>query len=112
MFDMQPFYDAILKTISDAIITLDKEGKIILINESGEMILGISSKEVFGKNYSQYFDIDAISSNMEVHKNVIDKILKTDFGTSFLSSEVNIIQKIAEPNLRFSGVIYVVRYLK
>lgn len=108
---MQSFYDTILKLVSDAIIALDKEGKIILINESGEMILGISSKEVFGNKYSQYLDIDAINPNLEVEKNIIEKILNSSFGKNFLSSDVKVVQKIADPPLKFTGIIYVVRQL-
>lgn len=46
--------EAILASIADGIIALDKSGKVILINETAEKMLGYTSEESMGK---QWFEI-------------------------------------------------------
>ncbi|HWQ74084.1 MAG TPA: PAS domain S-box protein [Syntrophomonas sp.] len=44
---------ATLSNIADGVVATDKDGKIILINEAAEMILGISAEEAVGTDFFQ-----------------------------------------------------------
>ena len=48
-------YQAVLGSISDGVLMVDCNGKIIVLNPSAKKILGIELADLFGKTYGELF---------------------------------------------------------
>lgn len=65
-----------LRSIGDAVVATDIEGKIVLINAIAEMLTGWSQKEALGKNLQEVFHV-VDSKTRKMAPNPIDTVLKT-----------------------------------
>ncbi|MBI4850255.1 MAG: PAS domain S-box protein [Acidobacteria bacterium] len=65
-----------LASINDGVITVDKEGKIILINQSAEQIIGVSQEEAINKPVSKVLKLFS-ETNRKTRRNTVNKALKT-----------------------------------
>ncbi len=72
----------ILFSIADGIITVDRAGRIVMINQAAQTITGYDAEEVIGRFYSEIF----ISKETEFHSMLIDT-LKT--GISHIGVELD-----------------------
>jgi len=57
-----------LQSISDGIITMDKKGHILYINNKGEEITGWSSQDIKGKSLNSFFQINFDNTNKDLCK--------------------------------------------
>lgn len=65
-----------LASIGDGVITVDKEGRIILINQAAEKIIGFSQEEVINKPINKVLRLFS-ENNQKTRRNAISKALKT-----------------------------------
>jgi PAS domain S-box-containing protein len=65
-----------LRSIGDAVIATDIEGKIVLMNAIAEMLTGWSQKEALGKNLQEVFHV-VDGKTRKITSNPIDTVLKT-----------------------------------
>jgi PAS domain S-box-containing protein len=49
------FFDSILNSLSDGVVVVDTNGKVVLFNAGAEKLTGFSSEDVLGKSYSSVF---------------------------------------------------------
>ncbi|MDQ1328130.1 MAG: two-component system, NtrC family, sensor histidine kinase AtoS [Candidatus Poribacteria bacterium] len=83
LMEMKNFNDSILQNMSNGLITVDLEGKIIYFNSSAETILGYKAQEVKGNLIVDMFSILASLAYQTLHENKnfvfheIDVITKT-----------------------------------
>jgi PAS domain S-box-containing protein len=67
--EMKNFNDSILQNMSNGLITVDLEGKIIYFNSSAETILGYKAQEVKGNLIGDMFSILASLAYQTLHEN-------------------------------------------
>ncbi len=61
-------YEAVLDSISEGVMTLDREWRILSWNRAAESITGFQKKEVIGKECSQLFGLSLCRENCPVDK--------------------------------------------
>jgi two-component system sensor histidine kinase PilS (NtrC family) len=94
--------DSIIQSIDAALITMDKEGRIISINKAGRKILKVNSNDVLGRPWRQFFPELADSYLDSGHKNYLSEgltfkhIRSTDQAEQVL--EVNIMALVDNLN--------------
>jgi sigma-54 dependent transcriptional regulator, acetoin dehydrogenase operon transcriptional activator AcoR len=96
----------ITETVSEGSITVDKFGTIMLINEVGAEMLGLTAEEVIGKPISEVLDNRAFSLDvLKTGKPIIEKEIKIKINKGqyyFRLSSVPLYDNLDEP----IGVIY------
>jgi sigma-54 dependent transcriptional regulator, acetoin dehydrogenase operon transcriptional activator AcoR len=96
----------ITETVSEGSITVDKFGTIMLINEVGGEMLGLTAEEVIGKQISEVLDNCAFSRDvLKTGKPIIEKEIKIKINKGqyyFRLSSVPLYDNLDEP----IGVIY------
>lgn len=65
-----------LSSIKDGVVTVDKDGKIILINQSAEQIIGFSQEEVINKPLNKILKLVSETSR-KTRRDTVNKALKT-----------------------------------
>lgn len=65
-----------LRSLGDAVIATDIEGKITLINDAAGNFIGWSSKDVIGKSLSDVLNV-VNEKNREPYANLVEKIIKS-----------------------------------
>ncbi|NHC42494.1 sigma 54-interacting transcriptional regulator [Bacillus sp. MM2020_1] len=93
-------------TVSAGSLSVDKFGTILLINEVGAEMLGLTAEEVIGKPISEVLDNQAFSLNVLITgKPILDKEIKIKINKGqyyFLLSSVPLFDNLNEP----IGVIF------
>jgi PAS domain S-box-containing protein len=96
----------ITETVSEGSITVDKFGTMMLINEVGAEMLGLTAEEVIGKPISVVLDNQAFSLDvLKTGKPIIEKEIKIKINKGqyyFRLSSVPLYDNLVEP----IGVIY------
>lgn len=96
----------ITETVSAGSLSVDKFGTILLLNEVGAEMLGLSTEEVIGKPISEVLDNHAFSLEvLKTGKPVLDKEIKIKINRGqyyFLFSSVPLYDNLNEP----IGVLY------
>ncbi len=99
-------YKNILENMTDGVMTIDLNGRIITFNSSAESILGLNKKEVLGKTFAEVFFslegnddfnqsiLDAIYESNIIHHKVVefkrkDSVITLSLTTSFLQEDRN-----------------------
>jgi adenylate cyclase len=62
--EAQRYLTSLIESSSDAIISTDKEGKIVLINEGAERLLGYQAKEVIGRPVAMLYGSEAAAKEV------------------------------------------------
>lgn len=65
-----------LGSIKDGVITVDKDGKIVLINQAAEQIIGLSQEDVINKSVNKILKLVS-ETNRKTRRNTVNKALKT-----------------------------------
>ena len=65
--DRRRYMEVVLKNIAAGVVSVDAEGKITTINNSVEVLFGVSAEEAKGKHYTAFLD----QSQMEIVKGFI-----------------------------------------
>ncbi len=65
-----------LASIGDGVITVDKEGKIVLVNQAAEKIIGYGQEEIINKDINKVVRLFS-ESNSKIRRNAVSKTLKT-----------------------------------
>lgn len=76
-----------LASIGDGFITVDKEGKIILINPAAEQIIGVTQEEVINRPLNKVVRLLS-ETTRKIRRNVITKILETGKRTEHITASV------------------------
>jgi sigma-54 dependent transcriptional regulator, acetoin dehydrogenase operon transcriptional activator AcoR len=91
----------ITETVSAGSLSLDKFGTILLLNEVGAEMLGLTTDEVLGKPISEVLDNQAFSLNvLKTGKPILDKEIKIKINKGqyyFLFSSVPLFDNLNEP---------------
>jgi sigma-54 dependent transcriptional regulator, acetoin dehydrogenase operon transcriptional activator AcoR len=91
----------ITETVSAGSLSVDKFGTIVLLNEVGAEMLGLSTKEVLGKPISEVLDNQAFSLDvLKTGKPILDKEIKIKINRGqyyFLFSSVPLYDNLNEP---------------
>jgi PAS domain S-box-containing protein len=82
--------EAILNTATDGIITLDKDGRIVTLNASGEAILGYDSEDVQGRELVAFLTPDSARTVSDYLDSLADSGLASIFNDG---REVVIVEK-------------------
>ena len=87
--DAKRYLASLIQSSSDAIISTDKEGKVVLINEGAERLLGYKSKEVIGQPAAMLYGSEASAKEVfrEMRKrggtvSGFDSVARAKDGTS------------------------------
>ncbi len=72
--------DAMLASIGDGVVVIDKNKKIILINKAGEKLLGWKAEEIIGKTYSDVWYIKNHKGNIIISQRPIEMVMGTREG--------------------------------
>ena len=87
--DTKRYLTRLIESSTDAIITTDKEGKVVLFNEGAETLLGYRPEEVIGRSTSDLYDTEEHAKDVlrEMRKRGgtvagFDSVLKSKDGTS------------------------------
>ena len=70
-----------LKSIEDAVISTDTNGRLILMNKAAEELTGWDSQSAWGRNIQEIYHV-VDSRTKEKMENPIQKVLKTEKGVS------------------------------
>ncbi|KAF0250418.1 MAG: putative hybrid sensor histidine kinase [bacterium] len=65
-----------LGSIKDGVITVDKEGTIVLINQAAEQIIGVNQEETINKPFNKILKLVS-ESDRKTRRNTINRALKT-----------------------------------
>ncbi len=112
-------FKTIFEFANDEIIYLDKNGKIIEINDRCEGLFGLKRSEVIGKNFFDfaYFDSSLMAKTVENFKQIVEgnspkvtellefQITRKDGKTVFI--EVN--PRTIEKDGKFKGILSIIR---
>ncbi len=112
-------FKTIFENASDEIIYLDKNGKIIEINDRCEELFGLKRNEVIGKNFFEfgYFDSTVMNSTVENFKRIVNgkpsklskllefEIRRNDGKRVFV--EVN--PRVIEKGGKIKGILSIIR---
>ncbi len=96
-------YKNILENMSDGVMTIDLEGRIITFNRAAESILGIRRDDILNKAFGEVFlmlegndefnqsVLDAVYESETIHNKIVDfnaekKTVALEVTTSFLKS--------------------------
>src|SRR5690606_31915151 len=82
--------EAILNTATDGIITLDRDGRIVTLNASGEAILGYDSEDVQGREFVAFMTPDSARTVSDYLASLADSGLASIFNDG---REVVIVEK-------------------
>lgn len=76
-----------LASIGDGFITVDKEGKIILINPAAEQIIGVNQEEVINKPLNKIVRLLS-ETTRKTRRNVVTRILNTGKRTEHITASI------------------------
>ena len=63
-----------------AMIMIDAEGKIVLVNKETKTIFGYSEKELIGQNFHILVPVDLVEAHSKMHKDFVAKLQKRKMG--------------------------------
>lgn len=85
--------EAVLSSIGDGLVTVDSEGKILMVNNAFEDLVGWTEEEVLGKLLSEVVEREDESGNIVPFKeSILDKILFVD-NTAVITGDWYYIRK-------------------
>jgi HlyD family secretion protein len=106
MSDKDYFFENILKSMNDGVMTLSSDGKISMFNNAASMVLGIPVENVINHSFAEVFMmemednddfnqtiLDAIYQNAKAHTNIVSfkrpdkKVITLKITSSYLSSK-------------------------
>lgn len=94
LFIEKEIFQTTLLSIGDGVISVDKDGKIVLLNNMAEQLTGWSHSETAGKPFEDFFNIiDEISRKKS--ENPISKVIQTG-ETVELSNNLSLINKYGD----------------
>ena len=80
--DVKEIIPRILRDMSDGVLVLDRQGRILFLNEQGRKMLG-ESKDITGQNYATAFlEQDMAGENDDFHQFVLDAVYDKEHAHS------------------------------
>ena len=81
MADESTFYRNILENMTDGVMTLDLEGKIIMFNPAAARILGLARKEVLNRPFGEIFLMEMEGIDV-FNQTILDAIYESKVGAN------------------------------
>ncbi len=111
--NMKNYNDSILQSMTNAVITLDEDGKIITCNAAGFRIMKIADEDIVGKSFEDFF----VEPNNWIPEKIkrVDETRKPDvtmdadlvFGKEKLSVNLTILPLVSTENKKLGSMLMI-----
>ncbi len=85
MSEQMDFNKNILENMSDGVMTMEKDGTIVMFNPAGAQILGLDRQEVIGRRFAEVFLMQP-EGNDEFNQTILDAIYESAVGQNTVVS--------------------------
>jgi adenylate cyclase len=111
--NMKKYSDGMLQSMSNGVITLDEDGKIVTINEAGLRILRATEEEVIERTAEEFFDgpnawiIEKIRRVEETETSDVTMDADMEFGGEKLSVNITVLPLLSVEHKRLGSMIMI-----
>jgi len=111
--NMKNYNESILESMSNAVITIDEDGKIITCNAAGFRIMKITDTDIIGKRFEEFFIesntwiVDKIKRVEESQKSDVTMDADLMFGKEKLSVNLTILPLVNTENKKLGSMLMI-----
>ena len=111
--NMKNYNESMLESMSNGVVTMNADGKIVTCNASGLRIIGVTEGEIIGKQVEEFFSgdnlwvLEKINKVKETHETELFMDAEVKFGEAPVSANITVLPLMSGEN-KYLGVMVMI----